>query len=153
MLKHLIVELSDCVVNLYADEGRLDALFKEAGKGKGQSLVGKYYYRKDPPHVPNGQYHLHIYERQYELFALNWDGTAHDASHGVVIPNRVMKALPDYFPTLTLPPDGKIATFDPSGLGLLVKIASIVQSSMPVLVELQNIARQIPVDQRQWPNP
>lgn len=56
-------------------------------------------------HVEVGQPHIHVYNGPNEIFALNKDGTAHDRSHGVEIPNKVYKALQTRLPYWNLPPN------------------------------------------------
>ncbi|HMO26641.1 MAG TPA: hypothetical protein PKB10_10255 [Tepidisphaeraceae bacterium] len=150
-MKHLVIKLGSDVIHLYVDDVRADALMKEAGKGKGEPLGGAYFFQKHKPHVDGGQYHLHIYEKKNQLFSINWDGTAHDASHGVTIPNRVYDALKSKFPSLALPANKRIATFDPSGLGMLTKIASVANPPLADLLDLQKLVRDVPHDQRKWP--
>jgi len=74
------------------------------------SLGGRYTARKDAPHLPppRGDYHLHVYDGPTPLLAINRNGTAHDASHGIRIPNEVRRGIERLFPDWTLPADGII---------------------------------------------
>jgi hypothetical protein len=74
-------------------------------KHKGIPLGGQYSAKLHKAHSPAGQEHLHVYAKNNYLFALNKDGTAHDASHKVQIPSKVAKAIHDKFPSVTLPPN------------------------------------------------
>lgn len=55
-----------------------------------------------------GKPHVHILLKGKELFALNINGTAHDGSHGVRIPNIIKDALPEIFPSCEIPENGMI---------------------------------------------
>lgn len=91
-------------------QGEMNSLLTEA-QPKGVPLVGVYSYRKDPPHIPSGQYHLHLFMKQNQIFAINKDGTAHDRSHGAQIPKKVADALRKEFPDWTIPESGLIESF------------------------------------------
>ena len=71
-------------------------------------MGGKYSALLHKAHVPGGQDHIHVFARQNQLFAINRDGTAHDRSHGVRIPNRVADAIRAEFPNFNLPLDNLI---------------------------------------------
>ena len=78
----------------------------------GRPLVGQYSAVLHKAHGTAGQDHLHVFARRNQLFALNVDGTAHDASHGAVIPRRVAQAIQAKFPQFQIPPDGVIEAVD-----------------------------------------
>ena len=64
-----------------------------------------------------GQYnpdkdHLHVYQKGNELFAINKDGTAHDNSHKVRIPNKIADLIRANYPDFNLPTDNIIESFD-----------------------------------------
>lgn len=82
-------------------------VFDEA-QHKGHPLGGKYSAQLHPPHGGQGQQHIHVYARNNQLFALNIDGTAHDKSHGVQIPNKVAAAIRQHFPSFTIPANNLI---------------------------------------------
>lgn len=96
------------IVVTYHDEN--SNLLTEA-KTEGTALVGTYSVKKHQPHVPGCDYHLHVYDVQNQIFAINKNGTAHDGYHGVRIPNKVYKAIQKQYPTWTLPPDKIIECF------------------------------------------
>lgn len=100
-IEHNILVAGGAVAHLYATSPGIRQRIDEA-KQRGQPLTGVYTYRKDKP-PPKGQYHLHIFEKNNELFAINWNGTAHDKNHNKVIPLTVYDALREKFPTLVLP--------------------------------------------------
>ena len=77
-------------------------------KHKGTPLDGQYSAQLHGVHTPAGQQHIHVYAKNNQLFALNKDGTAHDASHQTRIPNKVAKAIQSKFPDFTLPPNNFI---------------------------------------------
>jgi hypothetical protein len=74
-----------------------------------------------------GQEHLHIYCRNNQIFALNKDGTAHDKSHGVTIPNKVAKALKTIFPNFNIP-DNNLIESAPRTVDLLFRIDEILSA-------------------------
>jgi hypothetical protein len=73
-------------------------------KIKGQnSLASPYSYTKHQQHNPTGEYHLHVYKKNNEIFSINQSGKGHDGYSGTVIPNKVYSALKDKFPKWTWP--------------------------------------------------
>jgi hypothetical protein len=72
-------------------------------KHRGLPLGGEYSAQLHKAHSPVGQDHIHVYAKNNQLFALNSDGSAHDASHGTHIPKRVAKAIEGKFPQIMLP--------------------------------------------------
>ncbi|WP_157864166.1 hypothetical protein [Gluconacetobacter diazotrophicus] len=70
--------------------------------GKGKSV---YFHRA---HVPGTQDHLHFYQKDSKLFALNRDGTAHDKSHQYQMPNWAKEAVKTHYPDFTIPVGGLI---------------------------------------------
>jgi hypothetical protein len=77
-------------------------------KHKGMPLGGQYSAQLHGAHSSVGQQHIHVYAKNNQLFSLNKDGSAHDASHQVQIPNKVAKAIQNHFPGFTLPPNNII---------------------------------------------
>ena len=116
---------------------------KEAAQGKGEPLGGVYYFQKHAPHVPPGQRHLHLYKTHNEIFAINWDGSAHDQSHGVRIPNQVYRALQTRFPDLDLPAKQIIASIDPLALGVIVETLTKTGMSPEEVIELQVLVEEV----------
>src|SRR5690348_8313609 len=98
---HMVLQVDDAIVHVYSTLPFPKVLLAEAKK----RLAGVYFYDKHKPHAPPGKYHLHVYLKNNEMFAINWDGTAHDQSHQKVIPGKVFKALRTKFPDLVLPPN------------------------------------------------
>lgn len=88
-------------------ESSTDSLITEA-KHKGMPLGGQYSAQLHGVHSPVGQQHIHVYAKNNQLFSLNKDGSAHDASHQTQIPNKVAKAIQNNFPGFTLPPNNII---------------------------------------------
>ena len=89
------------IVNYHTSESEL---LLEA-KHKGTPLVGTYSFTKHPPHTQPGEYHLHVYDGNNQIFAINKDGTGHDGYHGYVIPNKVYQTITQRFPSWLFPPD------------------------------------------------
>lgn len=88
------------IVNYHTNESEL---FSEA-KHRGVPLVSTYSVIKHPPHTYPGEYHLHVYDGNNQIFAINQGGSGHDGYHGYVIPNKVYQALTQKFPTWLFPP-------------------------------------------------
>ncbi len=101
-MNYAILEVEEYTIYYYATGEGLSVQLQEA-KHRGRPLRGPYSYRKDGPHSPVGQNHIHVFRSGNELFALNWTGTAHDQSHGKHIPNKVAAALRQLFPDLVIP--------------------------------------------------
>jgi hypothetical protein len=80
---------------------------------RGIPLGGQYSAQLHKSHGAAGQKHIHVYAKNNELFALNKDGSAHDASHQIRIPNKVAKAIQSTFPAITLPPGNFIESAPP----------------------------------------
>jgi len=94
-------------VHVYTDD--VEAVFAlDEAQRRGIALGGPYSALYHKAHTAPGEDHIHVYMKNNELFALNISGTAHDRSHGVRIPNRVVKAVQKYFPKVTLPRDNII---------------------------------------------
>lgn len=72
---------------------------------KGMPLIGTYSVIKHPPHTQPGEYHLHVYDGNNQIFAINQGGSGHDGYHGYAIPNKVYQALNQRFPSWLFPPD------------------------------------------------
>lgn len=110
------IEAESEVIHILFDN-RVESFLNEA-KTKGIPVGGPYSIRFDKVPVNMGDDHIHAYERNNELFALNVGGTAHDNSHGVRIPNRLAKAINKYFPGIKLPKDNLIESA-PKAVNLL----------------------------------
>lgn len=87
---------------------------------KGLPIGGQYSAQLHKAHTPGGKQHLHVYAKNNQLFALNMDGSAHDASHGTKIPNKVAKGIQNKFPEFTLPPNNVIESA-PAFISLVVR--------------------------------
>lgn len=72
------------------------------------------------------QDHLHIYKNRNKIFAINKDGTAHDASHGARIPSKVASAIKKCYPDVVLPADNIIECLNEAQqLKLLVETETV----------------------------
>ena len=91
-------------------------------QSKGQPLVGPYSFIKHPPHIPDGDYHFHLYCKKNQIFALNRGGTAHDKSHSVRIPNNVADALRTKFPKWKIPDNNLIESTSVDLTAILIEI-------------------------------
>lgn len=103
-LNHTVLPVGDAIVHVYFLSELAEKLATPLVEGK-QSLTGAYRYDLHSPHTPKGQYHIHVYLKNNQIFAINWDGTAHDQSHRKVIPGKVFAALKAEFPDLVMPPN------------------------------------------------
>ncbi len=78
-------------------------LLQEANKqnwGKGYNVrFDKMNYGVFDPNKD----HLHIYRKNNEILALNRDGTAHDKSHGAIIPQYVADRIRAEYPDFIIP--------------------------------------------------
>lgn len=114
MLNYYVFEIDDYSIYLYffyeeVQKG-LEPLLE--AKNKGVPIGGPYSVFKHKPHCGSGQKHLHIYKKQNQIFALNQDGSAHDQSHRIQIPNKVAKGITTYFPDINLPDNNFIEAVD-----------------------------------------
>lgn len=101
------LEVENHLVFLYCSDLDSRLLLHEAER-RGIALGGPWAAQYHRAHTTPGQNHIHVYYRNNQVFALNRDGTAHDRSHGVRIPNRVADAIRYHFPDIQLPPDNII---------------------------------------------
>lgn len=86
---------------------------------RGIPLGGSYSAQIHGAHTPDGQKHIHVYDRTNQIFAMNIDGTAHDQSHQTQIPNQVAKAMQNLFPEFTIPANRFIESTPPSSFNTL----------------------------------
>lgn len=100
-------DLDNYVLHIFiSTDDQSTAPINEA-KQKGTPLRGIYstiHHKVPSP----GKEHIHVYAKNYHLFALNIDGTAHDNSHGIQIPNKVADAIRTNFPSFILPSNNLI---------------------------------------------
>lgn len=101
-MQKIVFEIDEYTIHLYFSDNDTNRILHEA-KYRGSPLIGQYSVRKDHPHSVVGQYHLHVFYRSNQLFAINKDGSAHDQSHGVRIPNKVAQAIKDKFVDFQIP--------------------------------------------------
>lgn len=106
--------VDDIEVHILFDSKESLCALNEANQ-KGKPLRGTYSAQVHSPHG-YGQKHLHVYSKQNQLFAINWDGTAHDQSHQTMIPNKVAAAIFQAFPDSKLPKDNFIESVVPCSL-------------------------------------
>jgi len=101
-MNHTSFEIDEYTIHLYFSDEEQRQLLTEAER-RGVPLTGVYSVLKHQPHTGGSQYHLHIYKKQNQIFAINKDGTAHDQSHEAVIPRKVSDALKQKFPDWDIP--------------------------------------------------
>ena len=99
------------VVHIVAEGSDAERVITEA-KHRGQPIGGKYSVRYDRAHTTPGEDHIHVFVRNNQIFAMNVSGTAHDRSHGIRIPNKVVDALRNLYPDINLPPDNIVESME-----------------------------------------
>jgi hypothetical protein len=120
-MQHFKYQIDEYTVSIYFRDNLGSILLAEA-RHRGQPLTGPYSFIKHPPHIPGGRYHLHLYCKQNQIFALNHDGTAHDRSHQFQIPNRVADALRQKFPDWAIPKNNMIESISLDLTAVLVEV-------------------------------
>lgn len=114
-MHEILLNVDEYTVHLYYEEGDkiTETSIREAKLRGSIPLVGLYSADKHAPRASTEvtQYHLHIYKKQNEIFAINKDGTAHDQSHGKEIPKKVANAISSLFPDYKLPPNNIIESY------------------------------------------
>ncbi|MCF7802493.1 MAG: hypothetical protein K9N34_10820 [Candidatus Marinimicrobia bacterium] len=118
-INHITIIIGQYYISLYYSSS-YEKLITER-KYKGTPLIGLYSYKKHPPHIPNGQSHLHLYMKNNKLFAINKDGTAHDKSHGITIPKKVGEKLRIIFPDYKIPKNNIIEGYGMKLSGILIE--------------------------------
>lgn len=103
-IRNYFVEVGDTVVHIAVESGGgADNMVK--AKLPGKPLMGAYSYRVDSAVSGTSRKHIHVFMHRNQLFALNFDGTAHDDSHQTKIPKKVASKLRELFPKLSIPED------------------------------------------------
>lgn len=115
-------ESEQYVIHIWIDPEELQEI--NEAKYKGTPLGGSYSVQLHQAHSSVGQKHLHVYSKNNQLFSLNKDGSAHDQSHGVRIPNKVASAIQKQFPAFALPKDNIIESA-PEAVQVLFKMELI----------------------------
>ena len=102
-IRIIIIETDNFVIDIYfKTEDTRTKTFLEA-KYKGNPIGGIYSIAKHSPHTPSNKTHYHVYAKNNEIFAINIDGTAHDNSHGITIPNEVFNGIKKHYPLINIP--------------------------------------------------
>ena len=107
-MKHETFEIDSYLIVVTYHDNQSELLLE--AKTKGEPLIGTYSVIKHQRHTPNGDYHLHVYDGQNQIFAINKGGSAHDGYHGVRIPNKVYQQLTSKFSGWKFPPSKLIET-------------------------------------------
>lgn len=94
-------EIDEYIIYILFDRKEL-AVFEEANR-RGTLGGGFSYELHKAAHSSVGQEHMHVYYKNNQIFALNIDGTAHDRSHGIRIPNKVVKGIKQKLSGFKLP--------------------------------------------------
>lgn len=121
-----LLEIDEYIVHIFISRDDTSAILINEAIQKGISFGGKYSGLHHKVPAP-GKEHIHVYARGNEIFALNKDGTAHDQSHGIKIPNKVANAIRTHLPNFTLPPNNFIESA-PLAIEALYKMQSINES-------------------------
>lgn len=107
-MKHETFEIDSYLIVVTYHDNQSELLLE--AKTKGEPLIGTYSVIKHQRHTPTGDYHLHVYDGQNQIFAINKGGSAHDGYHGVRIPNKVYQQLTNKFSGWKFPPSKLIET-------------------------------------------
>jgi hypothetical protein len=106
-MTELTFQDGNIMVHVYCDA--VDAVLAlDEAQHRGIPLGGPYSAKYHKAHTRPGEDHIQVYMKNNKVFALNINGTAHDRSHGVRIPNRVARAIKQRFPNVKLPKDNII---------------------------------------------
>lgn len=70
-----------------------DSVFHSLNEGKKIDIGSGYYCHKHAAHSVVGKKHVELYYKNNKLCAVNYDGTGHDGSSGMRIPNKPYKFL------------------------------------------------------------
>jgi|APSaa5957512535_1039671.scaffolds.fasta_scaffold29590_1 hypothetical protein len=106
-MKKLILTIGKYTIEVFYDEASTNMNITEA-RHRGIPIGGPYAAKYHKAHAPTGKDHLQFYKKQNKLFAMNVDGTGHDGSSGIELPNRIAKGINKVFPDVTLPPNNII---------------------------------------------
>jgi hypothetical protein len=102
-MKRLKLEAGQFAIFIYEDTDEDSLLLLNEAKHRGIPLGGPYSVEKHSPHTPKNDYHLHLYHKNNQILAINRDGTAHDRSHGCIIPMVAADALRKMFLEYSIP--------------------------------------------------
>lgn len=110
-------------ISIYCDAKDYEGLYAIV-ESKHLELRKGYSLRKDSPHTPKGQPHIHLYHRNNEILAVNMDNSGHDGSHGYIIPKYPLEYIRKNFPEFNIPENGVIESYIPGpleGLNILLE--------------------------------
>lgn len=107
-MKRFKLEAGQFAIFIYEDTDEDTLQLLNEAKHRGIPLAGPYSVEKHSPHTPKNDYHLHLYDKNNQILAINKDGTSHDRSHGCVIPRVAADALRKMFPGYTIPDNNLI---------------------------------------------
>lgn len=107
-MKRFKLEAGNFAIFIYGIETINESMLLQEAKHRGVPLDGPYSVIKHSPHTPKNDYHLHVFVKNNQIFAINKDGTAHDRSHGCQIPGVAADALRKMFPGFKFPENNLI---------------------------------------------
>lgn len=110
-MEYQVEKIEGIIFHIYTHTLIEEEMLLEA-KSKGNPLDGTYSFLKHQPHNSTGEYHLHVYDRSNEIFAINQSGKGHDGYSGTSIPKRVYNALVAKFPHWNFPANRIIESID-----------------------------------------
>lgn len=123
--KRFIFEIDEYIINFFIKSDDESATILNEGRQRGSSLGGQYSAAHHTVPEP-GKEHIHVFAKGRAIFALNIDGTAHDNSHGVKIPNKVADAIRTHFQKFILPPNNLIESA-PSNIQIKYKMQVLME--------------------------
>ena len=71
-------------------------------------------FDRDSAHCPPdpNKDHIHLFQKNNQIFALNRDGTAHDGCHGVTISKSICDKIQQHFPDFVIPQNRYIESME-----------------------------------------
>lgn len=106
------LEIEEFIVTLTVSKDDKTIQQLNEAKQKGNITLGGIYSAALHKVPPPGKTHLHVFAKNNQLFAINIDGSAHDDSHKIQIPNKVANAIKNQFPDFILPPNNYIESVE-----------------------------------------
>ena len=106
-LRLMVITIEEYTLYLYYTP-ELENVIQEANKRGERDLPGRYSVSKHKPHTTEGEYHLHIYDRNNQIGSINQSGKGHDGYSGTQLPKKIIPQLQKLFRQFKIPDDGII---------------------------------------------
>lgn len=156
-MNHILINIEEYAVHIFCDDKDIPPSINQSmidlskqiiceASGNWKNLEGPYRCRVDQAHdAGTGQRHIHLYKRDNQFLAFNWDGSGRDGLSGR-IPTKVFDALQCRFPDLGLPDDRVIESMN---LTRMIKFSQFFvlrqqyEDAMERLNEAVELAKQV----------